>query len=318
VTLLARVASDAVIDEAYRWLCKRRRHFPADADVWSLRHGWPLHKRHIRADLRAGRYRFAPQIRIRRKDQDDIDLWSARDALVMKALSIVLGEQLPVSPRCTHIKGNGGSKYALREVLRDLPENRFVLRTDVKSYYASIDHFKALDLLAVTIQDKAVLNLLCQTMRRTTTWGGLFRDYTQGISRGCPLSPLIGAFFLHALDQRMEKLGLFYVRFMDDIVVLAPTHWKLRKAVAVVNEELNKLTLEKHPDKTFVGRIERGFDFLGYHFSPEGLSVAQPTLDGFIEKATRLYEQEAGKPGGFPLLGLYVRRWSWWAALGCR
>ena len=318
MTLLARVASDAVIDEAYRWLCQRRRHYPADADVWSLRHGWPLHRRHIQAELRAGRYRFAPQTRIQRKDRDDIDLWSARDALVMKALSIVLGERLPVSPRCTHIKGNGGAKYAVHDVLKHLPENRFVLRTDVKSYYASIDHFKALDLLAEYIPDKNVLNLLCQTMRRTTTRGGLFRDYTQGISRGCLLSPLIGAFFLHALDQRMEKLGLFYVRFMDDIVVLAPTHWKLRKAVAVVNEELDKLTLEKHPDKTFVGKIEKGFDFLGYHFGPEGLSVAQPTLERLIEKAPRLYEQEAGKPEGFPVLGLYERRWSRWAALGCR
>lgn len=37
----------------------------------------------------------------------------------------------------------------------------------------------------------------------------------------------------------MEKRGLFYVRFMDDILVLAPTRWKLRKAVAVVNEELD-------------------------------------------------------------------------------
>lgn len=38
-----------------------------------------------------------------------------------------------------------------------------------------------------------------------------------------PLSPLIGAFFLNELDERMERLGLFYVRFMDDILVLAPT-----------------------------------------------------------------------------------------------
>ncbi len=36
----------------------------------------------------------------------------------------------------------------------------------------------------------------------------------------CPLSPLIGAFFLNALDERIEKSGLFYVRFMDDILVL--------------------------------------------------------------------------------------------------
>jgi hypothetical protein len=39
------------------------------------------------------------------------------------------------------------------------------------------------------------------------------------------------------------------------------------------NETLDALRLEEHPDKTFIGRIERGFDFPGYHFSPDGLSV---------------------------------------------
>ena len=58
----------------------------------------------------------------------------------------------------------------------------------------------------------------------------------------------------------MARSGLFYVRFMDDILVLAPTRWRLRKAV---NEVLGSLCLLKHPDKTFVGRTERGFDFLG-------------------------------------------------------
>jgi RNA-directed DNA polymerase len=314
MTLLARVASDTVIDAAYQWLCKRRRQYPPNSDVWWLRHQWARHKRCIQADLVAGRYRFAPLERIQRQDQDAIDLWSARDALVMKALTLVLSDHLPVSPRCTHVKGNGGSKYALRDVLRHLPQHRFVLRTDVKAYYASIDHVKALELLAGYIKDKAVLNLLWQTMHRTRTWGGLFRDYTQGISRGCALSPLLGAFFLHTLDQRMEKTGLFYVRFMDDILVLAPTRWKLRKAVALVNGELDALKLEKHPDKTFIGKIDKGFDFLGYHVSPNELSVAQPTWDRFIEKATRLYEQEKGKPEGFPELGLYVRRWTSWAS----
>jgi hypothetical protein len=55
--------------------------------------------------------------------------------------------------------------------------------------------------------------------------------------------------------------------------------------------------VEKHPDKTFIGRIERGFDFLGYHFGPTGLAVAKQTLANFIEKASRLYEQE--REGGF-------------------
>ncbi|MDR9502176.1 MAG: hypothetical protein RI601_10320 [Desulfurivibrionaceae bacterium] len=29
-----------------------------------------------------------------------------------------------------------------------------------------------------------------------------------------------------------------------------------------------------HPDKTFVGRISRGFSFLGIHFTPRGCRLA--------------------------------------------
>ncbi len=57
----------------------------------------------------------------------------------------------------------------------------------------------------------------------------------------------MGAFFLHELDQRMARMGLFYVRFMDDVLVLAPTRWKLRRAVQAVNAVLDGLRLEKHP-----------------------------------------------------------------------
>ncbi len=45
-----------------------------------------------------------------------------------------------------------------------------------------------------------------------------------------------------------------------------------------VNEVLGSLYLLKHPDKTFIGRIEKGFDFLRYRFGPEGLSVAKNTV----------------------------------------
>ena len=49
------------------------------------------------------------------------------------------------------------------------------------------------------------------------------------------------------MDERMERLGLFYVRFMDDIVVLAPTRWKPRQAIKLVSETLGELRLEKRP-----------------------------------------------------------------------
>jgi len=57
---------------------------------------------------------------------------------------------------------------------------------------------------------------------------------------------------------------------MDDWVILAPSRWKLRAAIRLVNETLAELKLQQHPDKTFIGRVSRGFDFLGYLFTPAG------------------------------------------------
>ncbi len=197
-----------------------------------------------------------------------------------------------------------------------LAANRFVLKTDVKSYYASIDHHLLLDRMAAYIKDKAALNLIGQYLRRTAERGGAFFDYDRGISLGCPLSPLIGAFFLSELDHYMERLGLFYVRFMDDVLVLSPTRWKLRRAVRAVNGVLGTLGLEKHPDKTFIGRIEKGFDFLGYHFGPDGLGVAKATIEKLIKRASRLYEQKRMGVVAPDALGMYMRRWTRWVRSG--
>jgi RNA-directed DNA polymerase len=79
-------------------------------------------------------------------------------------------------------KGHGGAKNAVRAVRDHLPDNRFVLRTDVKSYYASIDHLMLLDQLAVHIKGRRVLNLIGQYLRRTYERGGTFWDYEKGIS----------------------------------------------------------------------------------------------------------------------------------------
>ena len=129
---------------------------------------------------------------------------------------------------------------------------------------------------------------------------------------GCPLSPLIGALYLKALDDRMAETGLFYARFMDDWVILAPTRWKLRRAIRLVNETLAELKLDKHPDKTFIGRIGRGFDFLGYQFTPSGLGVAAKTIERFAERLTRLYEHGADAVR----IGAYVRHWRRWVTGG--
>jgi hypothetical protein len=165
------------------------------------------------------------------------------------------------------------------------------------------------------VPDAAVLELIGGYLRRVVADGGVYEEISQGISLGCPLSPLMGALFLKPLDDLMGRMGLFYVRFMDDWVILTPTRWKLRGAVRAVQELMGELKLVLHPDKTFIGRISRGFDFLGYWFSPQGLGIASKSVERFAERVCLLYEQGAGENR----TGEYVRRWWLWvrSGVGC-
>ena len=83
---------------------------------------------------------------------------------------------------------------------------------------------------------------------------------------------------------------------MERSLRLPTTRWKLRRAIRVVNEIFGSLHLEKHPDKTFIGRIERGFDFLGYSFSRGPLQVARRTLQNHASQLHRLYERRKTTP----------------------
>ena len=293
-TLIEKIASDEAIDAAYQWLCKKRRHYHPNADIWQLRRWWHEKKPILQGQILSGNFQFR-ELRLIRGEEKSIEWWSSLDALVLKAMTIVLTEHLkPVlSPRCFHLAGNGGLKGAVREVAAHVEELPFAFRTDVKGYYASINHGILMDIVGKYVQDDAVLCLFWGDLRRFVSDGGEYIDITQGISLGCPLSPLMGALFLKPLDDRMAALGCFYVRYMDYWVILAPTRWKLRKAIKATNQVMSELRVVKHPDKTFIGRVARGFDFLGYWFSPAGLGIARKTVERMVENMLRLYEQGA-------------------------
>jgi len=264
--------------------------------------------------FRTGLYQFDVQTKITLSCGVTIALWSSQDALIIKVLTVFIQERLKpfLLKTCYHLKGHGGLKGAVRDVMRQLPRYRFFCKTDVYSYYDSIDHYTLLMKLHDYINDRIIIGYVWQFLNRCVEWGGLYQDIKRGIPRGSSLSPLLGAFYLLELDQKMANLDVKYFRYMDDILILAPTRWKLKKAVRMLNQQFNELKLEKHPDKTLLGRTERGFDFLGYRFKPDGVTLAEKTVANFLTKALRLYEQE---PPHFRMrwLGEYIGRWKRWA-----
>lgn len=183
-SLLEQLLTEANIESAWDWLCRQRRHFPADADVWDLR----FHKVERLAQLvqaiRQGRFTFTPAYRIEQCDGESRVVWSATGALVQKILAQVLARLLPVHPACAHLKGHGGHKASVKQVRGWLVCHQygFVCRTDIRGYYAHIEHGQLMVQLARYIDFRIVCGLLAQYLHYRVEFGGTFHTPRQGIS----------------------------------------------------------------------------------------------------------------------------------------
>ena len=110
-----------ILDLAYHWLCQQRRDAHHNHDIWHLRWNWNGVRTKLLGQLAAGTYCLSPT-RMVTIDGDCFEVWSSRDSLLLKAVSIVLSRQWNgvLSHRCFHLAGRGGAKAALREVMNQL------------------------------------------------------------------------------------------------------------------------------------------------------------------------------------------------------
>ncbi len=295
LSLLSKLTQRSQVKKAWRWLCQQRQFYPADADIWHLRFFKALLLPKIFQALKAGTYRLSAIQQVYKHNGESILLWCAQDALILKCLTLLLAPLLPCHNQCYHLKGHGGAKQAVSQACKRLHTGRygFVCRTDIKGYYAHIDKLRMLDMLTPFIPCPIILNLISQFLHYSIENGGNFYTPNKGICRGCSLSPLLGGFYLYPLDQYFaSQQHLYYQRYMDDILIFARSRWHLRKAVRDLNHFLEGYGFEQHPDKTFIGKTEKSFDWLGYQLNHQGIcGVAPRTLQKHREKLHRLYEQ---------------------------
>ncbi|MBJ9356258.1 hypothetical protein GHT41_21520 [Citrobacter koseri] len=105
---------------------------------------------------------------------------------------------------------------------------------------------------------------------------------------------------------------MHYARYMDDFIILAPTRWTLRRAVRNLKHFLYNFGFTLHPDKTQLGKTERGFDWMGLWFKQHGIhSIAPRAVSKHRLQCRRLYEQirHLNKDLQAARMAMYRRRW---------
>lgn len=150
----------------------------------------------------------------------------------------------------------------------------YVLKCDVRKYFASIDHEILLSLIARRIQDDVVLELIRTIILSHGAETG------KGIPLGNISSQLFANIYLHELDWFMKQtLGVKqYIRYCDDFVIVSQDRTHLEKLITPIRNFLKtELQLDLHPSKVSIRSWRQGVDFLGYVLLPHATVVRTKT-----------------------------------------
>ena len=151
-------------------------------------------------------------------------------------------------------------------VSRNHTRTAWILKCDIRKFFASIDHETLKNILRRRIEDSDTLWLLAEVVDSFHT-----KDRTGvGLPLGNLTSQLFVNIYMNEFDQFLKrKLKVHYcVRYADDFVILHESRRHLKNLLPEISNFLRTmLKLSLHPDKIFIKTFASGVDFLGWvHF----------------------------------------------------
>lgn len=140
----------------------------------------------------------------------------------------------------------------------------WVLKCDIKKFFASIDHNALKLILSHYITDPDIKWLLSQIIDSFETKSG------KGLPLGNLTSQLLVNIYMNEFDQivKHKMKAKYYIRYADDFVILSNDKRWLEEILLQISKFLTgELGLYLHPDKVSITTLAAGVDFLGWvHF----------------------------------------------------
>lgn len=192
---------------------------------------------------------------------------------------------------CRKTKGMHAASDTLQEWLYEWQKFHpdqplYAIKADIHHYFQSINHDVLKAEIRKVIKDAGALVLIDKIIDHN----GQMPDGV-GIPVGNLTSQLFANIYLNRLDQYIKHtLGAkYYMRYMDDFILLSPDKEQLRRWLADIERFLrDELKLELNP-KTTILAARNGIDFVGYKHRATHRKV-RPDSVKRIKKTIKKYE----------------------------
>lgn len=161
----------------------------------------------------------------------------------------------------THKAINRFRKFAYI-VSKNNTKTCWILKCDIKKFFANIDHEILLKILREHILDGNTIKLLENIIESFSS-----KRIGIGLPLGNLTSQLFVNIYMNKFDQFIKhKLKMkYYIRYSDDFIILSEEKDVLEKQIPIIQNFLSReLKLELHPDKIYIKTLSSGIDFLGW------------------------------------------------------
>jgi len=154
-----------------------------------------------------------------------------------------------------------------RKVSCNHTKTAWVLKCDIRKFFASVDQAVLAEIIRDYIPDKNILALISEIV-------GSFSSTKKGV--GLPLgnltSQLLVNIYMNEFDQYVKHRlkAKYYIRYADDFVIFSRDRDWLLGLISQMQEFLEKrLRLRLHPKKVSIKTIASGVDYLGWVHFPD-------------------------------------------------
>jgi group II intron reverse transcriptase/maturase len=136
---------------------------------------------------------------------------------------------------------------------------------DLEKFFDRVNHDVLMGKLAARIADKRMLGLIRRYLDAGIMANGAVVERVEGTPQGGPLSPLLANVLLDEVDKELEKRGLCFVRYADDLNVYVGSRRAGEDAMQTLRRLYARLKLRVNEAKSAVARPQDR-KFLGYGF----------------------------------------------------
>jgi len=157
----------------------------------------------------------------------------------------------------------------------------WVLKCDIRKFFASVDHEILLGILRSHIPDLKILWLLSEVISSFSVKPSV------GLPLGNLTSQLLVNIYMNELDQfaKHQMKAKYYIRYADDFVLLSDSRTELEQKIPIIRDFLiSRLKLTLHPNKVFIKTLVSGVDFLGWVHFPDHRVLRTTTKRRMVRK----------------------------------